>query len=1137
MTMDFKAGPGLSQAKLELLALLMKKGRFDAGPWESLPRIKRTAAHELSFAQRRLWFLNQFEPGSAFYNIPIALHLRGQLEVAVLQRCLDEIVRRHEPLRTRFVVVEGRPVQVVEQEERVQLQVVDLNAWPAAQRLAKAQYLTAQATQQPFDLTRGPLLRATLLELNKVEHILVLVLHHIIADGWSLGILTREMATLYNAFSNKDSPTLPELPIQYVDFAEWQRQRFENGALESQLSYWKRQLAGLPPRLELATDRPRPVVQTFHGGQRTFELSAALSEALIALSIEEDATLFMTLLAALQTLLYRYTGQSDIAVGSPIANRNRSEVEGLIGFFANTLVLRSHLDGAVSFRKLLHRVREMTLEAFAHQDFPFEKLVEELHPERDIGRSPLFQVMFTLQDTPMPSPQFPGLELSPWPVETATTKYDLVLSFSKAEKKISALMAFNTDLFDPQTIDRLIGHLKSLLHSIANAPDTRLSSLELLTAAESRRLLLEWSGTAAVAASPHPNYSLHRLFEAQVERTPDSVAVTFENEQLTYRQLDRRANQLAHHIQRFGVGPETPVGICMERSLEMVVALLGVLKAGGAYVPLDPVYPRQRLSHMLRDTRAPVLLSQAHLAVELPRLDGQKIIYMDQQWKEIALEDSGHPGNSVEADHLAYIIYTSGSTGGPKGVMITHRAICNHMGWMLAAFPLGPGDRVLQKTSFSFDASVWEFYAPLLSGARLVMARPGGQTDSGYLLKTIAQQGISVLQLVPTMLGMLVREPAPDRCPGLKHVFCGGEVLPSQLATRFRATFDAELHNLYGPTEAAVDATVYSYAKADSHQQTVPIGRPIANTQIYILDPQLNPLPAGIPGELHIGGIGLARGYFDHPELTAARFIPNPFSSTPGARLYQTGDRACFLPDGNIRFMGRVDQQVKVRGLRIELGEIETILEAHRSVREAVVALQEQDEDDQRLVAYIVMEQGHAYSNNELRQHLKEHLPDYMLPSLFVQLEAIPLLPNGKVDRRALPPPQSSNLNYGLESSYVAPRNHVERIIAELWQKVLHLEKIGVNNNFFDLGGHSLLLLEVHRQLSREFGKEIPLPEMFRSPTVSRLAAYLTAVEGVPQPTARHSKAALMRRESRRQQKDLRLKRQAAVTQKGTGDG
>ncbi|MEA2174837.1 MAG: hypothetical protein QOD00_2429 [Blastocatellia bacterium] len=1133
MSKDSEAGDGLSTAKLELLSLLMKKAQLSAEPQEIISRLDRPSPRELSFAQSRLWFLNQLEPLSPFYNIPVALHLKGRLDVASLRQCLDEIMRRHETLRTRFVLLEGRPVQMVEPEGQARLKFIDLMDLPAASRLVEAKRFTEEETHRPFDLTEGSLLRAALLRLDQAEHVLLLVMHHIISDGWSLGILTREMAALYRLFSGEESSTLAELPIQYADFAEWQRRRFESGEMKGQLSYWKRQLAGLPPLLEMPADKPRPSIQTFRGAHRRFELSRPLRAALINLSRETDATLFMTLLAAFQTLLYRYTGQEDIAIGTPIANRNRSEVEGLVGFFVNTLVLRATLNSKLSFRQLLHHVREVTLEAYENQDLPFEKLVEELHPERDMSRSPLFQVMLTLQNTPAPATEFPGLSLSPWPVESSTSKYDLVLSFSEAEQKITGALAFNTDIFDHQTIDRLIAHLQTLLESIAAAPGERLSSLPFMSKAESRRILVEWNETAT--AYP-PDDCLQHLFEAQVERTPEDVALRFEDEQLTYRELNCRANQLAHHIRRLGVGPETAVGIYMERSPLMVAALLGVLKAGGAYLPLDPAYPAQRLSHMLRETRAPLLLSQAHLTPSLPVLDGQKLIHLDEQWKEMALEDDHNPVGGVTSGNLAYIMYTSGSTGGPRGVMITHRAICNHMRWMLSAFPLTRADRVLQKTSFSFDASVWEFYAPLLSGARLVMARPGGQLDSAYLLKTIAREEITILQLVPTMLRLLLEEPTNDDCPSLKRLFCGGEVLSSQLAARFSDRFNAELHNLYGPTEAAIDVTVYHYAEGDKHHQSVPIGRPISNLQIYILDQQLNPLPVGIPGELHVGGVGLARGYFDRAGLTAERFIPNPFSAVAGARLYRTGDRACFLPDGNIRFLGRVDGQVKVRGFRIELGEIETTLKSHPSVREAIVVLQEQGEQAERLAAYVVTEQGRAFSGGELRQHLKAQLPEHMLPSVFMQLAAMPLLPNGKVDRRALPLAQNARLSGGPESSYVAPRNKVERVIAEVWQRVLHLEKVGVNHNFFDLGGHSLLMLEVHRQLLERFDKEIALTEMFRSPTVSHLASYFKEAEGEPQPMAQPSKAVLTRKDARRQQKDLRLKRHAAFRQDGLSD-
>ena len=911
-----------------------------------------------SFSQQRLWFFSQFEPGNPFYNMPAAVLLKGSLNVETLKRSFQETVRRHEALRTTFGTVDGKPVQVIHPTLNFALPVTDLRELPPAKREAEVQKLIAAAALQHFNLAKGPLLRATLLHLDSEEYILLLTLHHIVFDGWSIGVLLRELAALYEAFSTGKPSPLAELPIQYADFAVWQREWLGGDRARIDLAYWKQQLEGAPPLLELPTDRPRPSVQTYRGAKHSFLLSKALTEALNSLSRKENVTLFMTLLAAFKTLLYRYTGQADIVVGAPIANRNHAEIQGLIGFFVNTLVLRTDLSDTPTFRELLARIREVTLEAYAHQDLPLEQLMEELQPQRDLSYNPLFQVSFVLQNAPLPIQHLPGMTLTVLEVDNQTSKFDLTVNLEEKPDGISANFEYSTDLFDAATIGRMAGHFQTLLEEIAANPDRCIEELPLLTENERYQLLREWND--APVDYPHDR-CIHQLFEAQVERTPDAIAVVFENQKLTYRELNERANQLAHYLQKLGVKPEVLVGICVERSLEMAIGILGILKAGGAYVPLDPSYPQERLRYMLEDTSVPMLLTQRHLVDRLPSYQA-RILCLDSDWDVTFGESQENPINGVQGWNLAYVIYTSGSTGKPKGVMVSHQAISNHMFWMKTAFCLTESDKVLQKTPFSFDASVWEFYAPWFAGGQLIVARPGGHQDPAYLVKVLREEKVTILQVVPSLLRLLLDERGLEKCQSLKHLFCGGEVLTTELVQRFKAVSNAKLHNLYGPTEACIDATVWS-STTETAGVIVPIGRPIANSYAYLLDAHLQIVPIGVPGELYIGGMGLARGYLNRPDLTQEKFIPHPFSDKPGDRLYKTGDRARYLPDGNIEYLGRIDNQVKIRGYRIELGEIEETLRQHSAVQDAAAIARDDGSGNKRLVAYVVQNAGFKGTN------------------------------------------------------------------------------------------------------------------------------------------------------------------------------
>ncbi|AFZ23801.1 amino acid adenylation enzyme/thioester reductase family protein [Cylindrospermum stagnale PCC 7417] len=1040
-------------------------------PCKSLPISKTTTSQDpLSFTQQQLWFINQLRPGTPAYNIAVAVHLKKQLNVSALVLSLNEIIQRHQILRTSFEIVAGEPVQKVADVVKLTLPEVDLRHFPDEQQQSELQKLSQQAAKISFDLAQAPLLQVKLLHLP-AESILLLTLHHLVADGWSIKILVEELSAIYQAFADEKPSPLPELPVQYTDFVNWQRNRLQGGVLEKHLAYWKQQLSGNLPVLQLPTDRPRPPIQTFRGAQQKFVLSKTLTEAIKQISQQESVTLFMTLLAAFQTLLYRYTGEEDIIIGSPIANRNRVEIEKLIGCFVNTLVLRTNLDGNPSFKELLLRVRQVAIEAYTHQDLPFEKLVEELKPNRDLSYNPLFQVMFVLQNS---------VSDGIWKTEemdTETAKFDAFLSMVDSEAGLVGTLEYNIDLFNAETIKRMVGHFQTLLEGIVANSNQRISNLPLLTSAERQTLLVDWNNTKV----DFPQAAcIHQLFEAQVEKTPDAVAVVFENQKLTYRELNQRSNKLAHYLQSSGVKPEILVGICMERSVEMVVGILAIMKAGGAYLPLDPTYPQQRLAFMLKDAQVSLLLVQPHLVDELPPHQAQ-VISVNSNFAAFSDYSQNNPTTNIQLENIAYVIYTSGSTGKPKGAINTHQGLCNRLLWMQDTYQLTPNDRVLQKTPFSFDVSVWEFFWPLFTGATLVLAKPGGHQDASYLVQLITQEQITTLHFVPSMLQVFLEEIEVDKCHSIKRIICSGEALSLELKEHFFERLQAELYNLYGPTEAAIDVTSWC-CKPDKKETIVPIGRPIANTQIYVLDRHLQPVPVGIPGELHIGGVGLARGYLNRPELTHEKFIPHPFNSEK--RLYKTGDLARYRVDGSIDFLGRIDHQAKVRGFRIELGEIEAVLAQHPNVRDTVVIASEN-----RLIAYVVPEQKTASSVNELRHFLKVNLPEYMIPSAFVFLEALPLNPNGKLDRRALPTPE--NLRPELTATYQSPQSEIEKTIANMWQDLLHLEKVGVNDNFFDIGGHSLLVVQLNNKLREILKRDLSVVEIFQNPTIKSLAQHL----------------------------------------------
>ncbi|HEY7167532.1 MAG TPA: non-ribosomal peptide synthase/polyketide synthase, partial [Candidatus Binatia bacterium] len=1063
----------LSPVKRALLEQRLRE-RSASTDW-SIPRREATAAAvPLSFGQERLWFLNQLEPDSPAYNESRAVSIKGNLDVAALEYALNQIIDRHQALRTTFIIEDGIPLQAITEERSFTLRVIDLSAFPHHDREGLVHDYLQEAFRQPFDLSRDLLLRALLLRLAPREFLLTLVMHHIASDGWSSAILAQELEALYEASVSKRTPALAPLPIQYADYAVWQRAWLSGTLLERQLSYWKQQLDGLAP-LGIAPDFPRPVVQSHIGAKLSVDLPNDLVDRLRALSRHEGVTLFMTVLAAFQALLCRYTGATDVAVGSPVAGRTRAETERLIGFFVNTLVLRTDLSGDPPFRELLKRVREVALGAYAHQELPFEKLVEELKPERSLADTPLFQVMFALQNVPRHPLRFTGLEVNPVEIDSTAAKFDLFMALVEDEQRLGARLIYNTGLFQPATANRFLAHFVNILGSIVADPDSRLSKLSLLSAAEKRQQLVDWNQTR----KEYPgDRCIHQLFEEQAELNPDATAVIFDDQQITYRELNRQANQVAHYLQKRGVGPESIVAVCIERSLAMVVGLFGILKAGGAYLPLDPAYPRDRLAFMLADTRASLLLTQQSLREKLAP-DRVTMVCLDSDRGQIVSESVQNSDNGAKAENLAYIIYTSGSTGRPKGVAIQHRSAVAFLSWARTVFTEAELAGVLASTSICFDLSVFELFAPLSCGGKTIIA-----PNALGLCALPAASQVRLINTVPSAIGGLLRLNAIP--PSVSTINLAGEPLKTNVVKNlYEKTSASKVYDLYGPSE---DTTYSTFAlRVGAGPET--IGRPISNTQAFILDRYGEPVPLGISGELYLGGDGLARGYLNRPELTAERFVPNPFSDQPGARLYRTGDRARYLPDGQIEFLGRTDNQIKVRGYRIELGEIETVLTQHPAVAASAVILREDAPGEKRLAAYVVAGAGREATVNQLRSFLQHRLPEYMIPSAFVVLDSLPLSVNGKVNRRALPAPGQSSVDPG--GTYKPPRTPAEEMVAEIWREVLKVERVGIEDNFFDLGGHSLLATQVMSRVRAVLRLEVPLRTIFETPTVAGLAEWI----------------------------------------------
>ena len=1069
----------LSAEQRTLFEARLKERGLRAPAADRIPRRPREDANlfPTSIDQERLWFIEQLQPGNSAYNIFSASRIKGPLDAALMQRVVKELIARHEVLRTTFTVVDDQPMQVVHPRMEFTLTPFDLGAWPEEERESEALRLVTEDFARPFDLEKGPLFRIGLLRLAADDHVLHVNMHHTVTDRWSGAIFERETGALYEAFAKGAPSPLPPLPIQYADYALWQRERAESEIYREQAAYWSRRLAGAPFVLEVPTDYPRPPIQNFRGARVYTRYPKRLLDALRELARREGVTMFTLALAAYKALLYRYTGQETILVGSTFANRDRPELQNMVGYLLNLIVLSTDMSGNPTFRELLRRERESVLGGFANQDLPFGKLVQELRPAQDASRNPIVQHSLIYLDFPeLTVMETLGLNAKHLDIDNGASRFDMTLAMTETPRGYEVDIEYPTDLYRRERIERMTRHLENLLEGVAADPGRRLSELPLLSEGEARGLLVEWNATAV-------DYSrgqcVHELFEAQAARTPDAVALLFEDERVTYRELNEQANRVARYLREAGVERGGLVGLCLGRSTRMVVGLLGILKAGGAYVPLDERYPPERLFFMLKDAAVRVLLTEERLLGKLPPHEARAVC-LDAEWDEVNRRGAENLNGSVTSELRAYVIYTSGSTGQPKGVEVSHRAVVNFLTAMRRQTSLDATDALLAVSTLSFDIAATEIYLPLISGARVHVASREAVSDGARLAKLLASSGATVMQATPATWRMLLA--ADWQGDARLKVFSAGEALDRALANQLLERC-GEVWNLYGPTETTIYSGVLRVGEGDG---PVPIGPPIANTQFYVLDRFMNPVPIGIYGELWIGGAGPAQGYRNRPGLTAEKFVPDPFSSEPGARLYRTGDLVRYLEDGSLEFGGRLDYQVKVRGFRIELGEVEAALSRHPEVRAAVVVARADRPGEQRLIAYHVGDEGRVPTPGEWRTFLKESLPEYMIPSLFIRLDELPLLPNGKVNRRALPAPDASRPE--LRRAFVAPGTPTEAKLVEIWANVLALKQVGIHDDFFELGGDSILATRLVSRVRRAFGVELPLRDLFWKSTVCELA-------------------------------------------------
>jgi amino acid adenylation domain-containing protein len=1071
---DVKKNIGyLSRQKLALLSAKLKERTVKAPQQEIGRRPNRFAPCPLSFAQQRLWFLDQLAPNNPFYNIPEAVRLDGKLDLKVLERVINEIVRRHEALRTRIEMGEREPVQVIEEWEYRELWVENLTSLTQQEREEEIMKAMREEAGTGFDLSRGPLLRVKVLKVAEEQHVVLFTMHHIISDAWSMGVLMREVCALYEGYGAGNESPLPEVGIQYADYAIWQRECLAGGVLEREVRYWKERLRGMAI-IELPTDHPRPPSPSYRGGQVGIGIGRESSEGLQSLSQQEGVTLFMALMAAFKVVLMRYSGEEDVGVGTVVANRTRNEVEGVIGFFVNTLVLRTDLGGNPTFKELIRREREVVLDAFAHQEAPFEKLVEEINPDRDLSRSPLFQVMMTLQNMGGEKLKIKGLKVSGIGEGSGTAKFDLTLALAEGRGVIAGSLGYSHDLYEGETIRRMARHYEKVVVEIIRNSEQRIREIELLSEAERKQLLEEWNHWES---KPVTEATIPELFERRQQRVGDRVAVSYEEQELTYRELNERANRVAHYLRRLGVGPEVTVGICVGRCLELVVGVLGVLKAGGTYLPLDPGYPAERLRYMLEDARPLVLLTEQRRLVSLPDFEG-KTVCLDRDWSLLEIESGANPERELRGENLAYVIYTSGSTGRPKGVGITHQSAAGLIQWTGENFSAEELGGALASTSLCFDLSVFELFGPLCLGGKVILVE-----DAMGLLGSVRAGEVRLINTVPSAMRELARfEEAPLKG---RTVNLAGEALSGELVETLYGLGVRKVYNLYGPSE---DTTYSTGEEVDTAVgQLVMIGRPLSGKRAYILDRGDELTPVGVRGELYIGGGGLARGYLRRPDLTADRFIPHQFSRKGGERLYRTGDVCRYRSNGKIEFVRRIDEQVKIRGYRIELGEVEAALNEHRLVKQSAVVAKADERHGKRLLGYVVGEA--ATTPADLKRHLRERLPEYMIPETITILEEMPATANGKVDRKQLL--SLSNARQSAEGAYVAPRDVLELRLAQVWENVLGIHPISVTSNFFDLGGHSLLAVRVMAGIRNVVGRQLPLSALFQGGAIESLAAIL----------------------------------------------
>jgi len=1062
------------------------------------PAPRDTNIFPVSYSQQSLWFLDQLLQENVGYNIPNAIRIKGELDIKAVETAINHIAARHEILRTTFDNMDGKPVQVISPHKNIALEVRDLSNLLESPDSRKLQDILSEEAWKPFNLKNGPLWRVILFKLGENDHILFMNIHHIISDAWSNGVFVKEFAEIYHAIIKGRDILLPQLPVQFADYALWQREHYaKNEVMDKLLGYWKKKLSASTV-LDIPTDFKRPLVQSLSGKTKIICLDEKLSERLKTICKNEGVTLFMLVLSAFNVLLHRYSGQDDIIVGSVVANRDRLELQGMIGFIMNTIALRSDLSENPSFKDLLQNVRTMTLEAYAHQDMPFDLLLEHIAMERESGRSPLFNVMYIHQNVQQVNLELPGLMVSELQIENKSAPFDLRLISREINDKIELRLDYCTALYKDETADRILIHLKNFLSKVSEDISQKIDNICFMSDNEYDRIVNEFNNTSRLYPA---DKKIHELFEEQVMLRPNKTALIFEEEKLAYLELNKKANQLAHALKKLGVGPDVLVGVCLERSVDMVVSILGILKAGGAYVPFDPTYPRDRVEYMIKNAEVKVMLTWKRLLSKIPECNAH-IICLDRERENLEKECTENLICEVQDDNLAYVIYTSGSTGAPKGAMNTHLGMGNHKLWMQDTYKLTPEDKVLQKTPFSFDVSVWEFFWPLITGACLVVAKPDGHKDPRYLLDTIIKHGITVIHFVPSMLKIFLELDEVKNCTSLRHVFCSGEALSPDLAKKFFEKFNLPLHNVYGPAECADVATAWTCTSKDN-TDSIPIGKPISNVRIYILDRYLNPVPVNVPGEIYVGGVGVGKGYVNNPKLTQERFVTDPFvnsaamnfSGTGKAKMYKTGDLGRFREDGVIEYIGRSDFQVKIRGMRVELGEIENVLSEHAGVRECVVNAWDNGKGEKFLVAYVVPAGETLLNSYELQTFLKRRLPEYMVPNFYVFLDSLPLNPNGKLDRKALPAPELTNMPRSKE--YVAPRNKTEEKIAKIWEKLLGVEPVWVNDNFFELGGHSLLATSLISELAKAFSRNIPLQSIFERTTVAQIAELFEDAESV----------------------------------------